>query len=152
MVLLCVPDLLSKAPSLRLTDPLSPFGFHQQPPRLPAVLPRKRGCPPHLGPWGQAAARAAVAGVFRRPWPGLVGGTVPPRSNGDLQCRTSSSSPATSARPPKPAPPRAAPASPTSPWPPRAPAIRKAASCATRTAIGSRTPNGTASPASTASA
>lgn len=50
MVLLCVPDLLSKAPSLRLTDPLSPFGFHQQPPRLPAVLPRKRGCPPHLGP------------------------------------------------------------------------------------------------------
>ena len=36
--------------------------------------------------------------------------------------------------------------------PPRAPAIRKAASSATRTAIGSRTPNGTASPASTASA
>jgi hypothetical protein len=29
-----------KHQSLRLTDPLIPFGFHQQPPRLPAVLPR----------------------------------------------------------------------------------------------------------------
>ena len=38
--------------SLLLSDPLSPFGFHQQPPQLPAVLPRERGCPPHPGALG----------------------------------------------------------------------------------------------------
>ena len=36
--------------SLRLTDPLSPFGFLRQPRRLRTVLPRERGCPHHSGP------------------------------------------------------------------------------------------------------
>ena len=61
--------------------------------------------------------------------------------------------PDTGPRSPKSAPRKArAPRSPTSASPPPAPASRKVASCATRTATGSWTPNGTASPASTASA
>ncbi len=65
--------------SLRLSDPLTPCGFHRQPPRLRTVLPRVRGCPPHSEAL-RASCRpkgASVAGASRRTFPGLVGGNGP---------------------------------------------------------------------------
>src|SRR3546814_442653 len=118
---------------------LSPFHFRQQPRWRRTELPL-RGCPHHSGPMGsgrrpRAAMQTALDGLH----PGFVGGTVPrTRSNGDTSCRTSSSSPATSALSRKAAAPRVELTSPAFASRPRVPATRTARRFATTRAVASR--------------